>query len=180
MNIQVPLVVVDVEADGPVPGLYSMVSLGAVVVEPGLNRKCRFEFAPISDNWMPDALAISGISREQHLKFTPARRSMLNFGEWARSISAGRLQLISDNPAFDFMFTSYYFWKFLGWTPFGHSGRRIGDLFAGTTGNANAQQGWKKLRKTPHTHDPLDDAMGMAEALLAMKAGGLRFANIPD
>ena len=28
----------DIEADGPIPGDYSMVSLGAVIVEPGLAR----------------------------------------------------------------------------------------------------------------------------------------------
>jgi hypothetical protein len=29
---------VDVEADGPIPGRYSMISFGAIVVEPGLQR----------------------------------------------------------------------------------------------------------------------------------------------
>ena len=28
---------------------------------------------------------------------------------------------------------------------------------------------FKHLRKTPHTHDPVDDARGNAEALLAIK-----------
>jgi hypothetical protein len=31
-------VMVDVEADGPIPGDYSMVCFGAVVVEPSLSR----------------------------------------------------------------------------------------------------------------------------------------------
>ena len=31
-----PYVMVDVEADGPIPGDYSMVSFGAVIVETGL------------------------------------------------------------------------------------------------------------------------------------------------
>ena len=30
-------IVVDIEADGPIPGDYSMVCFGAVVVEEGLN-----------------------------------------------------------------------------------------------------------------------------------------------
>lgn len=47
--------------------------------------------------------------------------------------------------------------------------------------NANATQGWKKMRKTKHTHDPLDDAMGMAEAILEIKKRGLiRIDAIPD
>jgi len=31
-------IMVDIEADGPIPGDYSMISFGAVVVEPGLER----------------------------------------------------------------------------------------------------------------------------------------------
>jgi hypothetical protein len=34
--------------------------------------------------------------------------------------------------------------------------------------------GWKKLRTTKHTHHPVDDAMGNAEALLKMRDMGLR------
>ena len=35
-------------------------------------------------------------------------------------------------------------------------------------------QSFKHLRQTPHTHNPLDDARGNAEALLALKAQGLK------
>ena len=31
-------IMVDIEADGPIPGVYSMISFGAVVVELGLER----------------------------------------------------------------------------------------------------------------------------------------------
>jgi hypothetical protein len=34
-----PYVIVDIEADGPIPGDYSMISLGAVVVEPVEGRR---------------------------------------------------------------------------------------------------------------------------------------------
>ena len=37
-------------------------------------------------------------------------------------------------------------------------------------------QNFKHLQKTTHTHDPVDDALGNAEALLAMKAMGLKIA----
>jgi hypothetical protein len=35
---------------------------------------------------------------------------------------------------------------------------------------------WKHLRKTAHDHNPVNDALGNAEALLEMKRRGL---NIP-
>jgi hypothetical protein len=42
-------VMVDVESDGPIPGDYSMVSFGAVVVEPGLEKRFYGELRPISE-----------------------------------------------------------------------------------------------------------------------------------
>ena len=53
------LYVVDVEADGPIPGKYSMVSFGAVLVEPGLGRTFYGRTRPISDAFLPEALAVS-------------------------------------------------------------------------------------------------------------------------
>ena len=42
-------IMVDVETDGPIPGDYSMLALGAVVVEPGLERNLKVYLSPISD-----------------------------------------------------------------------------------------------------------------------------------
>ncbi len=52
-------IMVDIEADGPIPGDSSMVSLGAVVVESGLKRTFYGELKPISEKFMPEALAVS-------------------------------------------------------------------------------------------------------------------------
>jgi hypothetical protein len=58
-------VMVDVEADGPIPGDYSMICFGAVIVEPELGRSFYGRLRPISEQWIPDALKVSGFSREQ-------------------------------------------------------------------------------------------------------------------
>ncbi len=58
-------IMVDVEADGPVPGDYSMVSFGAIVVEPALDRTFYGRLRPISDRWIPEALQVSGFTREE-------------------------------------------------------------------------------------------------------------------
>ncbi len=42
-----PYVSVDIEADGPIPGDYSMISFGAVVVEPALGRTFGARLRPI-------------------------------------------------------------------------------------------------------------------------------------
>jgi hypothetical protein len=62
-------IMVDVEADGPIPGDYSMISLGAIVVEPSLSTTFYAELQPISERWNPDALKVSGFTREQTLAF---------------------------------------------------------------------------------------------------------------
>jgi len=38
----------------------------------------------------------------------------------------------------------------------------------------DSRASWKHLRKTKHTHNPVDDAMGNAEALLEMQKMGLK------
>jgi hypothetical protein len=48
--------------------------------------------------------------------------------------------------------------------PFGHSGRRIGDYYAGLVGDFRRGQDWQRFRVTPHDHKPVNDAMGNVEA----------------
>ena len=72
-------IMVDVEADGPIPGDYSMISFGIVVVEPALNKMFYGQLKPISDRWIPEALAVSGFSREETLAFDDPGTIMLQF-----------------------------------------------------------------------------------------------------
>lgn len=166
--------VVDVEADGPCPGLYSMVSFGAVLVEPGLSRTFMRTTAPITEQYVPEALAVSGHSRAEHEQFGDPATAMIEFAEWLGANSKGRPVFVSDNPAFDWQWINYYFHCYTGANPFGFSARRIGDIYAGMQKNAFASNDWKRLRRTRHTHNPVDDAMGNAEALLAMQQMGLK------
>ena len=70
------LFIVDVESDGPAPGLYSMVSLGCVRVDRALQTRFKATFAPIAEQWLPEALAISQITREQHLAYPDPAEGM--------------------------------------------------------------------------------------------------------
>lgn len=138
---------VDVESDGPIPGDYSMVCFGAVVVEPGLERSFYGQLHPISDKFIPQALAVSGFSREQTLAFEEPALVMQRFADW--------------------QFVNWYFHHFLGKNPFGFSSTNLGSLYKGMV--KDTFQTFKHLRKTAHTHHPVDDAKGNAEALLTMK-----------
>ena len=162
-------VIVDVEASGPVPGLFDIISIGIVVLEPGLNRTFYGEFAPLHDAFQQGAYDAIGVTREQHLAMPVAWDTMALLGTWLDEITdGGRVILISDNPAFDFMFAAWYCWRFLNRNPFGHSARRFGDFYAGLKRNWSQQQEWKRLRRTKHSHNSLDDAMGNAEAILTV------------
>jgi hypothetical protein len=66
---------VDIEADGPIPGPYSMLSLGAAVAgrqdatgftatDPEEHTFYR-ELRPISEEFVPEALAVSSLDRER-------------------------------------------------------------------------------------------------------------------
>jgi len=160
-------IMVDIESDGPIPGDFSMVCFGAVVVEPGLSRTFYGRLRPISEAWDPEALAVSGFSREQVLGFDDPKEVMQRFADWLGALRTKRLVFISDNNGFDFSFVHWYFHHFLGKDPFGHSSQNLGSLYKGLVNDTFAN--FKHLRKTAHTHDPVDDARGNAEALLHMK-----------
>jgi len=167
-------VMVDVEADGPIPGDYSMVSFGAVLVKAGLDQTFYGQLKPISDKWIPEALAVSGFSREETLAFNDPAVVMEEFARWLKDNTKGRPFFISDNDGFDFAFISWYFWHFTGANPFGHSSTNLGSLYKGLV--KDTFQNFKHLRRTAHTHHPVDDARGNAEALLEMKEMGLKIA----
>ena len=166
---------VDVESDGPIVGRNSMVCFGAVVVEPNLSKTFYGKTKPVSDLYEPEALAISGFTRVEHEGFDDPVIVVKQFAEWVKENSSGRPVFISDNPAFDWQFINWYFHVYYGENPFGFSARRIGDLYCGMKGDASLNNEWKRvLRSTKHDHNPVNDAMGNAEALLKMKNMGLK------
>lgn len=165
-------VMVDVESDGPIPGKYSMICFGAVIVDFELNKTFYAELKPLWEDWVPEALAVSGFSRDDVLKFPEASSGIVKFDEWINANSNGKPQFISDNNGFDWQFINWYFHWFLGRNPFGFSSTNLGSLYKGFVNDSS--KNFKHLRKTKHTHNPVDDAIGNAEALLALIQQGLK------
>ena len=165
-------VMVDIEADGPIPDDYSMISFGAIVVEPALDRTFSARLRPISEQWVPAALEVSGHTREETLAFADPKTEMQRFRDWLAALKQQPI-FVSDNNGFDWMFVCWYFHHFTGKNPFGFSSQNLGSLYKGLV--KDASQNFKHLRKTRHTHDPVDDARGNAEAMLHLKdAMGLK------
>ena len=160
-------VMVDIESDGPIPGDYSMVAFGAIVVSPDLDKTFYATLKPISDQYDATALAVAGFTREETLWFADPKEVMLDFTNWVEGLGIRRPIFISDNNGYDWMFMCWYFHHFTGRNPFGFSSQNLGSLYKGMVQDVTKNH--KHLRKTPHTHHPLDDARGNAEALLSMR-----------
>ena len=159
-------IMVDIEADGPIPGDYSMVCFGAIVVDPELSKTFYGKLKPISEKWEPEALKVSGFSREEILKFDNPTVVMESFDKWITENSKNRPIFVSDNNGFDWQFINWYFHHFLGKNPFGHSSMNLGSLYKGLV--RDTFKSFKHLRKTKHTHHPVDDAKGNTEAFLEL------------
>ena len=159
--------VVDVEADGPIPGDYSMLWIGAVALETFETFEVKLKPLP-SASFTWEALDATGLDRREFEENGELPElAMSRFSSWIQKTNRkGRPVLFSDNNQFDGMFIAWYFIHFLKHNPFSYSSRRIGDLYCGLKRDLFAN--WKHLRKTPHTHHPVQDAMGNAEALKAI------------
>jgi hypothetical protein len=167
----------DVETDGPTPGDYSMIKLGCVLARPerrsgGVSSLVSSPIfygtlRPVSSLYEPEALRVTGVTRDQSLEFADPYKTVRRFVEWVDSNTVGRPMFISDNDGFDFSFVAWYCHRFVGRCPFGHSSTNLGSLYKGLV--KSTFENFKHLRVTPHTHDPVDDARGNAEALLHMR-----------
>lgn len=145
------LIFVDCEADGPCIGKGDLTEFGAV-------------HYPSMETFYGDMRGLFLIEEKTNL--------FSKFDTWLKKVCDSLQPIfVSDNPAFDWQWINYYFHHLLGYNPFGWSARRIGDYYAGLTGNFRNATKWKKLRITKHTHNPVDDALGNAEAFKRMQGG---------
>jgi hypothetical protein len=160
MNVDgMNLIFVDVEAIGVAPVTGLMTQFGAV------HYHSRKSFHGLLHDSKPDPAnpAKSLLTGPAHDGYTV----MQAFASWCCAFE-GRPIFVSDNNGFDAMWITCEFARYAVDNPFGHSSRRISDFFAGLSGDFRKTQNWKKWRVTPHTHHPVDDAMGNVEAFATM------------
>jgi len=162
--------IIDIEADGPIPGDYSMIELGAIKLTEELNETFYIDIKPMSEKFSIEHLDSIGRTRDETFNFNyQPHQAMLMFRKWIEETNTRNTRPIffSDNNGFDYMFVHWYFIHFIGEDPFGHSSRNLQDIFKGMNFDMK-NRGFKKMRETKHTHNPVDDAKGNAEALLKM------------
>ncbi|WP_458246323.1 exonuclease [Streptomyces sp. MAI_2237] len=144
---------VDIEADGPIPGPYSMLSLGAAVAgtqdadgftaaDPE-ERTFYRELRPISEEFVPEALAVSGLDRERlRTEGAEPAVALAEFGDWVREVCAGAQPVMCGYPApYDWTFLYWYLIRFTGASPFGHSGCLDMKTLYATAAAAGGRQG---------------------------------------
>lgn len=174
---------VDVEASGKSPFSGVMTEFGVVDFETrSWFHGHLWDFEPHPD--IP-ALPVptveqTGVTRcagpdgePQHTAVPNARAVFEHLAAWidmyagpCRENPAGdRPVFVADNPGFDAMWMTEAFDRNGVDNPFGTSSRRIGDLAAGLSGKWKNTSAWKRHRKTRHDHNPVNDALGNAEAL---------------
>ena len=170
-------VAVDVEADGPIPGPYSMLSIGmAVVGHPEWSFYTVLK--PISDEYVPEALKVSGLDRDVLKRTAPdPEDAMQRAAEWVEGLRAhGRPVFLAAPAVWDGMFVHWYFVRYTGRSPFGATGAGI-DLrsyWMGVTGtewtdaHKSTIKEKLKVKGFPHTHNALDDARELAATFAAV------------
>lgn len=128
----------DVETSGPIPGEYSMLSIGACLVNaPETSFECTLK--PLNRNADPEALAMTGFSLDElEQNGTEPRQAMIEFDAWVKAAcKEGDVPvLVGLNAPFDWSFVNYYFHRFHGENPFGFTALDIKAYYMGVMGCA--------------------------------------------
>jgi DNA polymerase III epsilon subunit-like protein len=171
---------VDIEAAGPVPAIYSMLSLGAAAVD-DLSINFYAELKPINRKSIPDAMKVVGRTLADFANTgRDPKETMSAFTDWLHTIAGNRkLVFVGFNAAFDWAFVNYYFQRYLHKNPFGYGAIDIKSYYMGLSGST-----WEDTRssripselkgKTRHTHNALNDAIEQAEIFSKMMRQAVR------
>lgn len=177
---------VDVETSGPIPGEFSLLSIGACVVQSVPD--CATTDATSSTFYCtlkplegagsdPAALAVAGFSLDDLAQNgSMAEEVMLSFEEWVIATAGdAKPVFVGLNAAFDWSFINYYFHRFLGHNPFGFSALDIKSLYMGVMGSSWGDTRSSRMTESlgihhgKMTHHALDDAQAQAELFVAIR-----------
>ena len=168
---------VDVETAGPIPGEYSLLSIGACLAfAPEEAFSCQLK--PIGNRFDPKALEVTGLSLATLAQTgEEPRLAMEKFARWLADLGGNDATIIcvGFNAPFDWSVIIYYFQCVLGENPFGFTALDIKALYMGATGcswaDTRSSRIAQKLAPTlTGTHDALADARYQAEIFRLIRA----------
>lgn len=170
-------IVVDIEASGPSPEQYALLSIGACTLEEP-RRTFYVELQPDREAFTLEALTVSGLSMDKlRAEGVPPGEAMQRFANWvARVVPAGARPVFTAlNAPFDWMFVSEYFYRYLGHNPLGHSALDIKAYYMGMHGVSWGETSYYRasrryLGRRELEHHALADAINAAEILESMFA----------
>jgi ribonuclease T len=113
-------IMVDVEAAGPTPSRYALLSLGANLIrEP--HRRFYITFKPDRFEYLEEALRITGFTLEGLARTgTEPKKAIGLFHTWLRELAVKDPLFTARNACFDWMFYADYSSRYEEDTPFGH------------------------------------------------------------
>lgn len=161
---------VDIETSGPIPGEYSMLTIGACLVDdPLYTFSC--EIRPVGAMVDTEALAVTGLSLDRlGREGLEPGEAMAAFGRWLEeAVGPGSTPVfVGFNAPFDWSFVNYYFHRFLGRNPFGFTALDVKAVYMGRFGGS-----WRDTRSSRIAerlspalrgdHNALHDALYQAE-----------------
>lgn len=172
---------VDVETAGPNPFNYSLLSIGACVVD-NPARTFYIELQPVHDELLPEALDIHGLELDVlRARGLPPAEAMRQFAGWIAEVTppGARPLMVAFNAPFDWMFIADYFYRFLGSNPFGHTALDVKAFYMGLHGVTWDATGMERIAARypangPLTHNALQDALDQAAMFRQMLAEAQR------
>lgn len=172
---------IDVETAGAAPSLFSLLSIGACIVDRP-DQQFYVELKPVNNRATDEALAVSGLSLEElALTGTEPIDAMTSFTDWVAA-QAGENQVpifVGFNAAFDWMFVCDYFARFGVPNPFGHAALDLKSYYLGMAGGSWAHTSMRYLAPRylegkALSHNALGDAIVQAELFRAMQADAMK------
>jgi len=160
----------DVETDGPIPGVYSMLSIGSAAFLPDKTLVSGFSANletlpgaaehPDTMKWWRSQPEAWDASRQNTL---PPEVAMKNYVAWLKALP-GEPVFVAYPAAFDYMFVCWYLHRFAGENPFGWHALDIKSYamavlkidFLDTVKRGMPRRWFDDL---PYTHKALDDAI---------------------
>lgn len=184
-DIPTTFISVDIEAAGPSPSGYALLSIGACLVdEPeaplptGVAPHFYAELQPDRDGEVAGAMAVGGFTLAGlRATGTPPVQAMGAFADWIEAVTprGHRPVMVGFNAAFDWMFVADYFHRYLERNPFGHSALDIKAYYLGVTGSRWPATSMPFVSERygldiSLTHNALDDARDQAALFRAVRA----------
>lgn len=171
----------DVEADGPIPGANSMLSFASVAYDPrgqeigayvaNLDALPDATPDPRTMEWWRSQPEAWAACRKQT---RPPAEAMRDYDAWLRNLP-GRPVFVAFPLLFDMMFVYWYQMRFVGASPFSHSGIDLKTMAYVALGGQEYRAATKRnmprswLGNVPHTHVALDDARGQGELFFNLR-----------